>query len=94
MFCEFIKVSLQKGKQMSSATIHEPEPVKNASRPVWEVVIEDMHARDNMGRAKYGFSLQAHNGRNALWDAYQEALDLVVYLRQKIIEEEEKGVNI
>jgi hypothetical protein len=31
--------------------------------------------------------LQAHNGRNALIDAYQEALDLVVYLRQAIEEQ-------
>lgn len=33
--------------------------------------------------------LQPHNGRNALIDAYQEALDLVVYLRQAL--EECKG---
>lgn len=30
--------------------------------------------------------LQAHNGRDPLVDAYQEALDLVVYLRQAIEE--------
>lgn len=34
----------------------------------------DMHARDEMGRAKYGTHLQAHNGRNPWTDAYQEAL--------------------
>jgi hypothetical protein len=30
--------------------------------------------------------LRAHNGRDALVDAYQEALDLCVYLRQVIQE--------
>jgi hypothetical protein len=33
--------------------------------------------------------LQPHNGRDALADAYQEALDLVVYLRQEIAERED-----
>lgn len=38
------------------------------------------------GRRKYGTPLQAHNGRDPLVDAYQEALDLCVYLRQAIAE--------
>jgi hypothetical protein len=42
-------------------------------------VIEDMKARDHQGRAKYGTPLQAENGRDALMDAYQEALDMCVY---------------
>lgn len=75
---------------MSSADKHEPPPVPNASRPVWEVVVEDMQARDAEGRRKYGTPLQAGNGRDALWDAYQEALDLAVYLRQAIIERDAK----
>lgn len=36
---------------------------------------------------KYGTYLQAFNGRNSLRDAYDEALDLCMYLRQKIEEE-------
>jgi hypothetical protein len=43
-------------------------------------VIDDMRARDRMGRARYGVPLTADNGRNHLVDAYQEALDLLVYL--------------
>ena len=66
----------------------QPPPTPNAGRPVWELVIEDMRERDRVGRARYGTPLQTHNGRNALVDAYQEALDLVVYLRQAI---EERG---
>ena len=66
----------------------QPPPVPNASRPVWDLVIEDMKERDHVGRQRYGTPLQTHNGRDALVDAYQEALDLVVYLRQAI---EERG---
>lgn len=51
-------------------------------------VIEDLNTRREFGIAKYGTPLQADNGRDALVDAYQEALDLVCYLRQ-VIEERE-----
>ena len=63
---------------------YEPDPIKTEERPVWELVIEDMRQRDNEGRKKYGTPLQASNGRDALVDAYQEVLDLAVYLRQEI----------
>lgn len=66
----------------------EPPPKPNDSKPIWFLVIEDMHSRHRAGVKKYGTPLQAHNGRDALTDAYQEALDLVVYLRQAI---EERG---
>jgi hypothetical protein len=44
-------------------------------------VLDDMTARDATGRERYGVPLTAHNGRDQLVDAYQEALDLAVYLR-------------
>lgn len=66
--------------------MNQPAPKPNDSRPVWELVIEDMKARDQMGRAKYGVPLQAGNGRDSLQDAMEEALDLVVYLRTAIEE--------
>jgi hypothetical protein len=64
----------------------QPAPVLTAGPPIWELVIADMVERDQVGRLRYGTPLQAHNGRDALVDAYQEALDLVVYLRQAIEE--------
>lgn len=64
----------------------QPDPVPNTSTPVWDLVIADMHARDRTGRARYGTPLQAGNGRDCLQDAYEEALDLAVYLRQAIEE--------
>lgn len=64
----------------------QPSPIQNDSTPIWDLVIADMRERDNVGRQRYGTPLQANNGRDALVDAYQEALDLVVYLRQAIEE--------
>lgn len=66
--------------------IEQPAPTANNSTPVWDLVIADMRERDRMGRYRYGTPLQVNNGRDALLDAYQEALDLVVYLRQAIEE--------
>lgn len=45
-------------------------------------LIPDMLERDSIGRERYGVPLRVWNGRDALADAYQEALDLVVYLEQ------------
>lgn len=66
----------------------QPPPKPNDNASVWDLVIADMAERDRVGRERYGTPLQPHNGRDALIDAYQEALDLVVYLRQAI---EERG---
>lgn len=49
-------------------------------------VTQDIEDRKRVGLERYGTLLQAFNGRDALMDAYQEALDLMVYSRQ-VIEE-------
>lgn len=66
----------------------QPEPDHGYSRhpAVWALVMDDMRERDLVGQAKYGTALRPHNGRDALVDAYQEALDLCVYMRQAIFE--------
>ena len=69
----------------------QPDPTPNDGTPIWDLVIADMHARDALGRERYGTPLQAHNGRDALRDAYDEVLDLAAYLRQAI--EERKDVE-
>ncbi len=68
------------------SVVDQPAPKPGTGRPVWELVIDDMRERDQVGRARYGRPLEAGNGRDALVDAYQEALDLAVYLRQAIEE--------
>ncbi len=53
---------------------------------MYPLVIQDIEKRVQAGKQKYGMYLETHNGRDALWDAYQEAIDLVMYLRQTIAE--------
>jgi len=64
----------------------QPAPSPNDKPAVWDLVIADMQKRDTIGRKRYGTPLQPNNGRDALRDAYEEALDLLVYLRQAIYE--------
>jgi hypothetical protein len=64
----------------------QPKSVPNDGPAVWDLVFADMNERDQMGTRKHGTRLQPNNGRDVLVDAYQEALDLVVYLRQAIYE--------
>jgi hypothetical protein len=45
---------------------------------VADYVLADIQARVDTGQEKYGTKLMTHNGRDALWDAYQEAIDLVM----------------
>lgn len=69
---------------MDAAT---PQPAPRPGQDeVYKHVIADIHERVAAGEAKYGTKLMTHNGRDALMDAYQEALDLVMYLRQAIDE--------
>ena len=72
----------------TKASIPQPAPV-GGKRRVVEVVLRDFAERAESGREKYGTYLMTGNGRDALWDAYQEAIDLVVYLRQELMERED-----
>lgn len=60
----------------------QPLPTPNNGPAIIDLVMEDLRQRDALGQSKYGTRLQPHNGRNALRDAYEEALDLAIYLRQ------------
>lgn len=71
----------------------QPPPKTNNNEPVWNLVVRDMQDRDKLGYERYGTRLQAFNGRNSQVDAYQEVLDLSVYLRQSI-EERSKMVEV
>ncbi len=71
---------------MQSEIVDQPPPVPNDRTPIVDLVVEDLAERKRIGIERYGVPLQAHNGRDALIDAYQEAMDLVIYLRQAIEE--------
>jgi len=72
----------------------QPKPAPNDSQPIWEQVAEDLKERAEFGKEKYGTHLQAHNGRDASRDAYEEALDLVQYSKQQMIEMAELARNL
>jgi len=71
----------------------QPTAIPNTSPAIWDLVVADMIERDVMGAKKHGTRLQAGNGRDNLVDAYQEALDLCVYLRTEIYQRDNPTVN-
>ncbi len=68
----------------------EKPPVKNDKPIIHKLVIDDVNSRLEFGTKKYGTGLQPFNGRDALKDAYEEALDLCNYLRQALYERDGK----
>lgn len=63
-------------------------PVRNDSRDIQSMVIDDIRARREVGISRYGTALQPHNGRDAFRDLYEELLDAVMYVRQVMAERE------
>lgn len=62
------------------------EVVMQKNKPVVAQVMIDLTERMEIGIKTYGEALRANNGRDALQDAYEEALDLACYLKQAMIE--------
>ena len=52
----------------------------------YEGVANDLERRAEVGSKKYGTRLKTNNGRNALYDSYQELLDFANYLCQARLE--------
>lgn len=71
-------------------TSAQPAPVAGRAS-VTDAVIKDLETRRVHGKAKYGTELMTHNGRDAMVDAYQEALDLVMYFKQALMERDSHG---
>lgn len=61
-------------------------PTVNDQPFIQDLVIQDIEARKQIGIQRYGTALQAFNGRDPLQDAYEEAIDLCMYLKQLMIE--------
>ena len=72
----------------SKAAVPQPPPVAGKI-DVAPVVIADIEARVAAGKEKYGTLLQTNNRRSALWDLYQELIDACMYIRQRLLEEEQ-----
>lgn len=73
----------------TNASLPQPPPAPGKT-VVLDQVLKDIQERSDTGLRKYGVRLQTNNGRDALWDSYQEAIDLVMYLRQALLEREGK----
>lgn len=73
---------------MTLATKEQNLPKHSDGPDITNLVRHDLELRAKKGVETYGERLKPHNGRNALIDAYQEALDLGVYLKQRLVEEE------
>ena len=93
------RIGLNNGGKDLATYEPDPEPnegpsmhdlVINDLKHHWEhhsrFVIKDVEDRKQFGLDKYGTVLQTNNGRNALVDAYQESLDLLVYMKQAMEE--------
>jgi len=78
---------------MKDYTIRQHMPIKNDQPYIQDMVIADIEKRKQSGLVKYGTGLQAFNGRDALMDAYQEALDLAQYLRQALEERDNADIR-
>lgn len=66
--------------------VRQAMPIGNDHPVIHNLVQKDLEDRLRVGIETYGQPLQPFNGRDALIDAYQEVLDLAVYLRQTIYE--------
>jgi hypothetical protein len=73
------------GMDTVDPTLAQPAPTGDGES-VTDAMIDDLVKRREGGKVKYGCELKTNNGRDSLVDAYQEALDLCLYLRQKIME--------
>lgn len=71
----------------------QPQPTSNDEPWIHNIVAADIMERQRTGIRTYGAPLQPNNGRDALWDAYEEALDLACYLRQAIFERDDEVVT-
>jgi hypothetical protein len=77
---------------MAPAAVYVAGNLQHQAAPgtVWAIVVDDMHGRDALGMRKYGRPLLPYDGRDTLQDAYEEALDLAVYLRKAMLERDGK----
>ena len=62
------------------------------SKQVWPIVVKDMLERNEEGAVKYNRYLRTDCLDNMLQHAYEEALDLCVYLKTQIEKEKNKDV--
>lgn len=55
---------------------------------IFPELIKDLEKRNKKGWLTYGKAMTTEDGRNGLQDAYEEAIDLAVYLKKQLLEQE------
>jgi len=61
---------------------------ENMPKELFLEVRKNMKERDNIGKERYNTRLQPFNNRDALIDAVQEGYDLLVYIKQQLLEDQ------
>ena len=69
-------------------TMVQGPPEQGEGAEIYRLVVRDMVERAEFGAQKYGHALRTTAGVDFLINAYQEALDLCVYLRGEIVRRE------
>ena len=62
-----------------------------------KIVQEDIEARAQLGEKKYGGRLEVGSRNNMispLQNAYEEVLDLALYLKQELLESEGRSIDV
>jgi hypothetical protein len=60
--------------------------MSGSEQTIFDLVHADLQDRDRIGWAHHHRPLLSHDGKDSLREAYEEALDLVVYLRKALAE--------
>lgn len=76
----------RRGSSNGRRTEQDRPPLAPDEVCVQDEVISYIETSKRTGVAKYGTVLRPNNGRDALRDAFEEAVDLVQYLAQALIE--------
>ena len=56
------------------------------SKSLFELVKQDLDDRNELGKLQYGKELVSDDKRDFLIEAYQEALDMVIYLKGALLQ--------
>jgi hypothetical protein len=83
-------------------TTTEPTKTRPGDQPlpigghecVQDALIADIRERRDIGIQRYGSALMTHNGRDAVQDAIEEAVDLAVYLKQVALETRDRQAEV
>lgn len=69
----------------------EDSKEKQKEKSIWRKVIEDMVLREEQGYNSYGKYVTEDNPEDFIQEAYEEILDLVVYLKTVIVQRSKKN---